>query len=69
MSDVMGAHGDEAHLIIPTHTPRWLRRTLIGVQGLNPPPTTVTVTSDTDEPDIRREVERAARELGLALTL
>ncbi|MHC4900247.1 MAG: galactosyltransferase-related protein [Planctomycetota bacterium] len=59
----------EAHLIIPTHTTRWLRRTLVGVAGLDPPPDSVTVTSDTDEPDIRQLLEQAADELGLAVTL
>ncbi|MHC4710996.1 MAG: galactosyltransferase-related protein [Planctomycetota bacterium] len=65
----MGVNGGEGHLIIPTHTTRWLRRTLIGVAGLDAPPDSVTVTSDTDRPDIRQLLEQAADELGLALTL
>jgi hypothetical protein len=65
----MGVNGGEAHLIIPTHTTRWLRRTLIGVHRLIPPPDSVTVTSDTDRPDIHQVLQQAADELGLALTL
>jgi hypothetical protein len=65
----MGGPGGEAHLVVPTHTTRWLRRTLLGVGQLDPPPHSVTVTSDTDRPDLRAAVEQAAGELGLALTL
>ncbi len=65
----MGGPGGEAHLIIPTHTTRWLRRTLMGVHRLAPPPHSVTVSSDTDRPDIREVLQHAADELGLAVTL
>jgi hypothetical protein len=65
----MDGAGGEAHLIIPTHTTRWLRRTLVGVAGQASPPDSVTVTSDTDDPGIRELLEQAADELGLPLTL
>jgi GT2 family glycosyltransferase len=65
----MGGPGGEAHLVIPTHTPKWLCRTLAGVARQGTAPDSVTVTSDTDRPEIRRELERTADELGLALTL
>jgi hypothetical protein len=65
----MRGKSTEAHLIIPTHTTRWLRRTLLGVARQDRPPDSVTVTSDTDSPDIPELLERVAGELGMAITV
>ncbi|MHC4127671.1 MAG: galactosyltransferase-related protein [Planctomycetota bacterium] len=65
----MGGPGGEAHLVIPTHTTRWLRRTLVGVARQDKPPDSITVTSDTDRPDIRTLLVETADEMGLAMTL
>ncbi|MHC4775354.1 MAG: hypothetical protein ACYTBR_08820, partial [Planctomycetota bacterium] len=64
----MGGPGGEAHLVIPTHTTRWLRRTLVGVARQDKPPDSITVTSDTDRPDIRTLLVETADEMGLAMT-
>lgn len=55
--------------IISTHTPRHLRRALLGVSVQSRPADRVVVSCDGDGEDVRIETERAAGELGLELTL
>jgi N-terminal domain of galactosyltransferase len=57
------------HLIIPTHTTRHLRTTLLGVSLQTRRPDSLTVTCDNDDPEIARLLEASAREFSLAITL
>lgn len=58
-----------AHAIISTHTTRHLRRTLLGVLAQTRRPDTVTVSADTDAPDIAELVAAAAAERSAPITL
>ncbi|MFG0306536.1 MAG: galactosyltransferase-related protein [Phycisphaerales bacterium JB040] len=58
-----------AHLILVTHTPDRIRRTLLGASVQTVPPATVTLTCDGDDDSIRDAAARACEEFGLGLTL
>lgn len=55
------------HVVIPTHTDRHLRRTLLGLAGQTRPVASVTVSGDTDDPAILDVVQRVHDETGLPL--
>ncbi len=59
----------EAHVIVSTHTTRWLRRTLLGVLHQDRPADGVVVTCDNDHDDIRELVGQVARDLDRPITL
>lgn len=50
---VTGPGGPRVHLLIPTHTTRHLDTCLASLVAQTDPPDTVTVTCDTDAPEIR----------------
>lgn len=56
------------HVVIPTHTTRHLYRTLLGYTRQERPPTTITVSCDTDDPEIGTLLERVVEETGTTLT-
>ncbi|MBC7836073.1 MAG: glycosyltransferase [Phycisphaerales bacterium] len=56
-------------VIIPTHTTRHLRRTLLGVAHQSRRPDAVVVTCDNDDAEIALLVEACAAELALLITL
>ena len=56
------------HVVIPTHTTRHLYRTLLGYSRQRLPATTITVTCDTDDPQIGALLERVVGETGTTLT-
>ena len=56
------------HVVIPTHTTRHLYRTVLGYARQEVPPTTITVTCDTDAPEIGLLLERVAKETGTTIT-
>jgi hypothetical protein len=58
-----------AHAIIVTHTPRHLRRTLLGVTRQSVAPATITVSCDSDDPAIADVVRTVACETGRAVLL
>lgn len=53
------------HVVIPTHTPRYLDLVLAGIARQSLAPATVTVTCDNDDPAIGRVIERCALEFNL----
>jgi hypothetical protein len=57
------------HAIIPTHTTRHLRLTLLGLAHQTVAPASVTVTCDNDQNDIRDHLAEVAREFGFPITL
>jgi hypothetical protein len=57
------------HVIIPTHTTRHLRLTLLGVALQSMPPVSVTVSCDNDKDEIRDHLAEIAREFGFPITL
>jgi hypothetical protein len=57
------------HLVIITHTPRSLRRVLIGAARQSDRAANVVVSCDTDDPAIADVVERSSAELGLPVVL
>jgi len=57
------------HVIIPTHTTRHLRLTLLGVARQSVAPASVTVTCDNDNDEIRDHLAAVADEFGLVITL
>jgi hypothetical protein len=57
------------HAIVSTHTPRHLRRTLLGLACQSVPPASVVVTSDTDDAAIGLVAADAAPDFGLAILL
>jgi len=58
-----------AHLILVTHTPDRIRRTLLGASVQTVPPASVTLTCDGDDDAIRDAASSACAEFGLGLTL
>jgi hypothetical protein len=56
------------HVVIPTHTTRHLHRTLLGYATQEQPATTITVSCDTDDPEIGALLERFVEESGVTLT-
>lgn len=59
----------ELHLVIPTHTGRFLRRALLGAACQDRPADTITVTCDNDGDEVPAVLEPAAAELGIGITL
>jgi hypothetical protein len=57
------------HVVAITHTEKLLARTLAGLAYSSLKPASVTVSCDSDKPEIAVELERCARELGLRVTL
>lgn len=55
------------HVVIPTHTDRHLRRTLLGLSRQSTRASTVTVSGDTDDPAILQVVRDVHRETGMPL--
>jgi len=59
----------QSHVIVVTHTPERLRRTLLGVACQSHTPDTITVTCDAEHDAIRDAVQAACDEFGLSATL
>ncbi|MFG0292358.1 MAG: galactosyltransferase-related protein [Phycisphaerales bacterium JB050] len=57
------------HVIIPTHTTRHLRLTLLGLACQSTAPASVTVSCDNDKDEIRDHLAEVAREFGFPITL
>lgn len=57
------------HAIISTHTPRHLRRTLLGVVAQSSPPATVTVSCDSDDPAIAAVVQKVVDDVASPILL
>lgn len=57
------------HVIIPTHTTRHLRLTLLGIACQSTMPASVTVTCDNDKDEIREHLAEVAAEFGFTITL
>ncbi len=57
------------HVIIPTHTTRHLRLTLLGIACQSTAPASVTVSCDNDKDEIRDHLAEIAREFGFPITL
>ena len=57
------------HVIIPTHTTRHLRLTLLGIAMQSTKPDSVTVTCDNDKDEIRDHLAEVAAEFDLPITL
>lgn len=60
---------DPTHVVIPTHTTRHLRLTLLGIAMQRTKPAGVTVTCDVIDNDIALLVEACAQEFSLPITL
>lgn len=56
-----------AHVIIPTHTPRYLELVLAALSRQTLRPQTTTVTCDTDDPVIGEAIRRSVRRTGRAV--
>ncbi len=56
------------HVIIPTHLPRYLDLVLAALARQRRRPDTITVTCDTDRPDIGERVAEAAHQFNTAIT-
>lgn len=59
----------EAHAVVITHTPDRLRRTFLALSCQTRAPDTVTLSCDTDDPEIERETRAASDEFGLPIRL
>ena len=59
----------EAHAVVITHTPERLRRTFLALSCQSLAPDSVTLSCDTDEPEIEREARRASDAFGLSIRL
>lgn len=57
------------HVIIPTHTTRHLRLTLLGIACQSVAPESITVSCDNDKDEIRDHLAEVTAELGLSITL
>jgi hypothetical protein len=57
------------HVIIPTHTTRHLRLTLLGIACQSVPAASITVSCDNTEDEIRDHLAEIASEFGLSITL
>ncbi len=57
------------HVILITHTPERLRRTILAVAWSSRAPDSVTLSCDSDDPEIERVARVACEEAGLPLTL
>ncbi|MEM8834586.1 MAG: galactosyltransferase-related protein [Planctomycetota bacterium] len=60
---------DPVHVVIPTHTTRHLRLTLLGIATQRTKPAGITVTCDVIDKDIALLVEACAHEFFLPITL
>jgi N-terminal domain of galactosyltransferase len=63
------SHTAEQHVVLITHTPRHLERSLAGFAHQTLKPTTITVSCDTDDPALREAVSRAVRMHGVQVML
>lgn len=57
------------HVIVITHTPARLRRTLLGVPAGSLKPASLTLACDADDPEIEAVARRATADSGFPLTL
>ncbi|HVZ94063.1 MAG TPA: galactosyltransferase-related protein [Phycisphaerales bacterium] len=57
------------HLLLNTHTPLRLRRTLLGVACQTAAPASITLSCDSDDPAIEAAAREGCREFGLSMTL
>lgn len=57
------------HVILVTHTPDRLRRTLLGVACQTVEPSTIVVSCDRDDPGLREAVQAACNEFGITVEL
>ncbi len=64
-----GGHGGAAHVILHTHTPLRLRRTILGVACQTRRPDTLTVSCDSDNAEIEAVCRGAAAEFGMPMTV
>ncbi len=55
------------HVVIPTHTPRYLDLVLAALSRQSLRPASITVTCDTDDESIGKVIERCAKEFGLVV--
>ena len=65
----MSRNEHPVHIIVITHTPERLRRTLLGVACQTRPPASLTLACDTDDPRIEQVARDASAEFGIDLTL
>ncbi len=59
----------EAHAVVITHTPERLRRTFLALSCQTRAPDSVTLSCDSDDPDIEREASAACDEFALPIRL
>jgi N-terminal domain of galactosyltransferase len=57
------------HVIVTTHTTRHLRRSLLGVSSMDPPPASITVSCDVDSQEIADLVADCSRECSTRLMI
>ena len=57
------------HVVIPTHTTRHLRLTLLGIACQSTMPASVTVSCDNNDDEIRDHLADIAAEFGFPITL